>query len=352
MKILALDLGKFKSVACLYHASNGRHQFRSLRTLGPEVHDLIVELEPDVVVFETCTIAGWIHDLCQALAVNVMVANPSSEAWRWKNVKRKTDRDDALKLAQLTANKLLQTVYVPSPAGRQRRAIHRFRRKLVSRRLAIQNHIRAMLNAQSILAPPGLKAWTSEGIKQIATHAKSLDECEPEELWRGTLEMELKAFFHVSAALRDLERKLNRIAASDEQIQRLQTIPGIGPRAAEVIAACIDDPHRFKNGRQVAAYAGLVPKQFQSGTMDRQGRITKRGPGILRAMLVEVSWTMLRYNPWARDLVQRISHGQRTRRKQAIIALARRILVRCWAMLRDGTSWNPEHTPKLTSTST
>ena len=61
------------------------------------------------------------------------------------------------------------------------------------------------------------------------------------------------------------------------------------PLAAEVIVACLDNPHRFKNARQVAAYAGLVPKQFQSGTMNRRGRITKRDPEILRAMLVKVS---------------------------------------------------------------
>src|SRR6516165_12540084 len=61
-----------------------------------------------------------------------------------------------------------------------------------------------------------------------------------------------------------------------------------------------------------------------------------------RKMLVECSWVMLRYNTWAQRLVQRISRGQRTRKKQAVIALARKLLVRCWAMLRDGQPWRAE----------
>ena len=103
--------------------------------------------------------------------------------------------------------------------------------------------------------------------------------------------------------------------------------------------AYLDNPQRFENGRQVSAYAGLVPKQFQSGETDRQGRISRRGPSLLRKLLVEAGWVLLRYNPWAQRLMQRLSRGQKTRRKQAIVALARKLLVRCWAMLRDNTEW-------------
>jgi transposase len=62
---------------------------------------------------------------------------------------------------------------------------------------------------------------------------------------------------------------------------------------------------------------------------------------VLRKALVEAAWLMLRYNPWAAKLVARISRGQRTRRKQALVAVARKLLVRCWAMLRDGRPWDP-----------
>ncbi len=79
-----------------------------------------------------------------------------------------------------------------------------------------------------------------------------------------------------------------RSARNDPRIRRIQTIPGVGPRTAEILVACIDDPHRFENGRQVSAYFGLVPRQYQSGETDRNGRITKRGNPLARTILVNV----------------------------------------------------------------
>jgi len=119
----------------------------------------------------------------------------------------------------------------------------------------------------------------------------------------------------------------------------------VGRRTAEAVAVYLDDAKRFSNGREVSAYSGLVPRQYQSGEMDRRGRITRRGPSLLRKLLVEAAWCALRYNAWARGVVQRISRGQRTRKKQAIIALARKLLVRLWAMMRDGVPWrdDPSH---------
>jgi len=90
-----------------------------------------------------------------------------------------------------------------------------------------------------------------------------------------------------------------------------------------------------------AAYGGLVPRQYQSGEEDRRGRITKRGPAVLRKLLVQCAWAMLRYNPWAQAVYVRLSRGK-ARKKQAVVALARKILVRCWAMLRDGAPWRPD----------
>jgi transposase len=101
MKILALDLGKFKSVACVYEQVSGEHSFLTIRTTPAEVRQLVQLTEPELLVFEVCGFAGWIHDLAVELGVRVLVANPNHEGWRWNHVKRKTDRDDALKLARL-----------------------------------------------------------------------------------------------------------------------------------------------------------------------------------------------------------------------------------------------------------
>src|SRR5262249_58419748 len=107
----------------------------------------------------------------------------------------------------------------------------------------------------------------------------------------------------------------------------------------------LGDPKRFASGKQVGAFAGLVPRQFQSGESDRKGRITRRGPGVLRKLLVECAWAALRYNAWARATYARLTRGGVTRKKPAIVALARRLLVRLWAMLRDGVPWRADPVP-------
>jgi transposase len=127
----------------------------------------------------------------------------------------------------------------------------------------------------------------------------------------------------------------------------LETTPGLGPRTAEAVAAYLHDAGRFRTNKQVSAYSGLVPRQHQSGELDRRGRITKRGPALLRKLLVECAWCMLRYNAWARGFYQRLTGGGQRRKKQAIVALARKILVRAWAMLRDRRPWHdPQIGPK------
>ncbi|MHC4141611.1 MAG: transposase [Planctomycetota bacterium] len=86
----------------------------------------------------------------------------------------------------------------------------------------------------------------------------------------------------------------------------------------------------------------MVPKRRQSGTYDRSGRITKHGPRLLRKLLVEVAWIMRQHNPYAAALFQKLSKGERSRKKQATVALGRRLLTWCWAMLRDEADWDPK----------
>ncbi len=122
MRILALDLGKYKTVACEYEAENGRHRFVTVLTTPKALHDLIVDREPDRVVIEICSIAGWICDLVRTLGIEIQVANTADERWRWRKVKHKNDRRDALKAAQLSAVNQVCLVHVPQIDVRQWRA--------------------------------------------------------------------------------------------------------------------------------------------------------------------------------------------------------------------------------------
>ena len=87
------------------------------------------------------------------------------------------------------------------------------------------------------------------------------------------------------------------------------------------------------------SYTGLVPRLYQSGSVMQLGRITKAGNKLLRSMLVEVSWICVKYNDWARQTYHRLKRDTSSRSRIAIVGVARRLLVRCWALMRDGTTW-------------
>src|SRR5262245_24264379 len=110
--ILAIDLGKYKCVACGYRATT-EPTFQAMDTSRADMIRLIGRTRPAVVVIEACSLAGWVHDLCDELGVRCRVANTAAEAWKFKHAKRKTDRDDALRLAQLFALGQLPEVVVP-----------------------------------------------------------------------------------------------------------------------------------------------------------------------------------------------------------------------------------------------
>lgn len=341
--ILAIDLGKYKCVACVDRAT-AEPTFQTIDTSRADVARLIQRTRPAAVVIESCSLAGWVHDLCDELGVACRVANTSAEAWKYKHAKRKTDRDDALRLAQLDRLGQLPEVTVPAKTTREWRALIAHRQALITQRVAAQNRIRSILVGQGLPAPRGARAWTAAGLAGIEQFARPLAECGPEDLWRGLLELALTAYRQAEELVAVAEAKLDAIGRADARVRLLDSMPGLGPRTAEAIVAHLDDPHRFRSGKQVAAYGGLVPRQYQSGEDDRRGRITKRGPAVLRKLLVQCAWAMIRYNPWAKAVYVRLSRGQ-ARKKQAVVALARKILVRCWAMLRDGTAWRPDQVP-------
>jgi|SRR6516165_8327121 transposase len=347
MRILALDLGKYKSVACDYEAENGRQRFATILTNPKALHDLIVDLEPERVVIEICSIAGWVSDLVRSLGIEIQVANPADERWQWCKVKTKNDRADALKLAQLSAMNQLRLVYVPQSEIRQWRALIAYRQHLVQRRTKIKNHIRDLLLREGQLLPRYRSAWTQEGIANLEAMSQPLSEVSMAELWRGELAVELAQFTAVQGQLADLVAKLDELGAANRGVQLLRTISGVGPRLAEAVVTMFDDPNRFRTAGQVSSYIGMVPKQFDSGETERSGRITRHGNRLVRSLLVEVAWCALRHNPWARETYKRISGGKKSRKKIAVVAVGRKLLVRCWAMLRDQTAWQ---SPPLTVT--
>jgi len=341
MKILALDLGKSKTCGCILETLTGEQRFRTVATTAAALTRLLQRERPTDLVLEVCTLAGWVHDLGVGAGVRVHVANPNHEAWRWRNVKRKTDRLDAAKLADLLAARQLPTVHVPSQTVREHRALIRYRGQLVARRCRIKNTIHSLLLRQGLRHVSGPGGWTQTSRAKLSELSRPWEQVDADSLWRGALWEDLQALERLDEQIQRVESRLNEIGRADERIQRLQTIPCVGPRMAEMLVAVIDDPHRFRSGKEVGSYVGLVPRQYQSGAMDRSGRISKQGHRALRSLLVEVSWLALRYNPQLRQVYERLCRGTRSRRKIAIVAVARKLLIIAWAMLRDKTCWQP-----------
>lgn len=337
MKILAIDLGKRRSVFCEYDAATAKASYGKMEMTRQAMHDLLVERSPTRLVIEIGSPAGWVYDLANGLGIEVQVANTNHEAWRWKHVKNKTDRRDALRLAQLSVMQQLPTVHMPTPEVRAWRSLIVYRRALVGRRTRIKNNIRSILDREGLSMPSGKSGWTKASLAKLREMASRDDG----RLWRFELGVELDLLDVLNLKVAEVEKRLNKIAVRDERVQLLKQVPVVGDRLAEAIVAVIDDPHRFSRGRDVGCYIGLTPRQFQSGSMDRQGRISRAGNGMLRALLVQVAWLgVARFKvPWMVEVYERVRRGSEKRKKQAIVAVARRLLIRCWAMLRDEAPW-------------
>lgn len=339
MLILAIDLGKYNSMCCFFETREQKPEFWNTATTRPAITTLLENRRPDLVVMEACGPSGWISDVCHDLQIKTLVCSTNEEAWQWKNVKRKTDKDDALRLARMTMMRDLKSVHIPKPEIREQRTLIKYRKTLDRRINRIKNAIRSLFANRGIEIDSGKRAWCL-GRERINAYRKPLDQCEVNELWKGELDLELTQLDDLTAKLKTVEERLEQLAKGNEHVQRLMQIPGVGRKTAEALVAAIDDPHRFKNARQLSAYLGLVPRQYQSGQVDRNGRISKRGPRLLRTLLLECAWCSVRYNRWAKQTYERIHGGQATRKKKAGIALARKIAVVAWAMMRDEAEWD------------
>ena len=345
MIIMAIDLGKFNSMVCVYDNVTGEQQFETVSTERGFFRTLFNSYSPELVVTEACGPSGWVSDLCGEMKIPIIVCSTHEDAWLFKNVKRKTDKDDAIKLARLASLGELVPTHVPSKPIRERRRLVKYRKKIVDRINSSKSTIRSVFANQGIPISQGAKTWHS-GRALLIENAKPLVQCDPNELWRGELDLELAHLESLEEHLGCIEKQLNEIARTDAQIQRVQTINGVGRVTAEAIVNWIDDPHRFKSAREVGSYVGLVPRQYQSGNTDRRGRITKRGPRVLRTLLIECAWCSLRYNQWSRETYDRIHAGKQPRKKKAAVAMARKILVLAWAMMRDEVEYDPERNLK------
>ncbi len=342
MLILGLDLGQSKSAWAWLDSVSGETKEGWVAMATDSLTRLFERCRPEQLVVESGPLAGRVHDLARACGLRVCVADTTAEAWRWRNVKRKTDRDDARKLVRLALLGQINPVHMPAPAVRQLRALLEYRRALVAEQTRCKNRIRAMLRTVGRDLAAGKTGWSVAARAALRAAARPLAECPPAEFWRGIVHSELQHLADLEVRLAAVHEQLRAVAAANPAVARLDAVPGIGPLTALVLLATLDEPQRFRSRRQVAAYAGLVPRRYQSGQMDRSGRISKQGSPLLRWALNQAAWAAVRGSAELRAFYLRVGGASRKRRKPAIVAVMRKLLVIGWALLRDGTRYQAQ----------
>ena len=341
MNILAIDLGSSKSVFGLCDQLGTKPTYGSVLTTPEALHDLILKHTPDRVVIEVGAQAGWVKDLCDALEVSCAVANTADEMWRWNRTRKKTDKKDVDRMLFLAHSDSLPTVYMPQRDVRQWRQLIRYRHELVNDQTQIKNRIKAVLVREGVRLKVAGSSWTKAYLEALDALALPIDACDADTFWRGQLHVEVQRLAEVMGHLKTVTNRLNAYAKERQPVGRLKTIPGVGPRTAEKLAATLDDPHRFATPKQVGCYLGLTQRIYQSGQMMREGKISKMGDTHLRTLLVEAAWSAVNKGGPMKALFDRVCRGMKNRRKVAIVAVARHLGIIAWAMMRDGSTWQP-----------
>lgn len=331
MFYVGLDVHSKFIVICILNSDGKVHERHKVHSV--EVLLLTLQRLPKFAVcFEASCGYGWLHDKLQRIAARVVVAHPGRLEWIYRSA-RKNDRIDAQKLAQLLFLDMVPVVHVPQAQVRVWRETINHRRGLVVKRTRAKNALRALLRGIGVRPPsrPGL--WTKAGMAWLQAlefdhpvHAQRRDQ----------LVEEIET---LSRQIAEVEQALKGFSKDNVAVELLQSIPGVGLRTAEAVVAFIDDPHRFPRAKAVGNYFGVIPRQDQSGEVNRLGHITKTGPAVARQLLVEAAWQAIRRSPTVKAHYERIRRGESARNKIAIVATAHYLVRTMWAMLRDGTLW-------------
>jgi transposase len=286
--------------------------------------------------FEVCYEAscgyGHYHDVLRPLASRVLVAHPGQLRLIFRS-KNKNDRNDAERLAKLLYLGETPTVHVPSADVRAWRELVNCRGQVIAKRTRAKNTLRSLLRSAGVVPPKNPGLWTKKGLawlRQLELPTAS------QRLRRDLLLSEVEV---LTGQVRRIEQELNRQARTTPAVARLRTIPGVGARTAEAVAAFLDDPHRFRNAKAVGRYFGLVPSQDQSGDRNRLGHITREGAPVVRQLVAEAAWQAIRRSPAVRACFERVRRGDPQRQKIALVATAHYLVRVMWAMLRHGTTW-------------
>ncbi|HXR00937.1 MAG TPA: IS110 family transposase [Pseudomonas sp.] len=330
---IGLDLSMKETAVSIRR--DGKRVWRGKCASDPKVVAILLRKHAPAakrVVFETGPLSVWFyHALCieglPAICIDARHAKAALDM-----AANKTDANDADGLAHLAEVGFYREVRVKGFDSMLTRTLVAARTKLVRIKTELSNQIRGMMKTFGLIVPAGKGSTFEANVRRLlADEAELASILLPLlEVWRS---MRLRAA--------ELGRQLVADARKSEACQLLMSIPGVGVVTATSFATAIEDPGNFRKSRSVGAWLGLTTRRYQSGEVDYDGHISRRGDTHVRSLLYEAATVILTRSSaestlrtWGLALKERIGF------KRAAVAVARRLAVTMHAMLRSGEMFN------------
>jgi transposase len=298
------------------------------RLYRAQVMTFIAQLPPMLIGMEACGGAHYWARRFQEHGHEVKLMAPQFVTpYRKAN---KNDMRDAEAIAEAVTRSTMRFVPIKSVDQQDLQALHRVRERLMKARTALINETRGLLHEYGIIVPQGASTFRKHVLEKLANEATKLTPSS-QELFQQLLE-ELAA---LDARIAAYDAQLAQVAQTHPVCQRLMTIPGLGELTATALVAAVSDASQFKNGRQFAAWLGLVPRQHSTGGKARLLGISKHGDLYLRKLLVHGARSCLRWvnrksdrrSQWVRSLMERRGWNR------AAVALANKNARVAWALM-------------------
>jgi transposase len=331
MRIAVLGIDLAKSIFHLYGVDERGRRVLSQRVSRAKLATIVANLPPCVIGMEACSTSHHWARRFGALGHEVRLIHPNFVRPYVKG--NKNDELDAEAICEAASRPNMRFVPVKTVEQQDVQALHRARERLVRWRTALINQIRGIMGERGIVFAQGARRVGLGLQDAIADHTNELTG-----LSRGLLATLADELAGLEARLHELDQQLVALCRQSELCRRVSSVPGIGPVIATALVASIGDGRQFKNGRELAAWIGLVPRQRSSGGKIRLVGIGKRAHRYLRNLLIHGGRAVLRFARGKTDPRSRWLSGLEARRGRncAIIGQANKTARIAWAVLARG----------------
>lgn len=282
---------------------------------------------PVLVGMEATGNSQWFVRMLEELGYEVWIGDAAQIRASYVR-KQKNDKRDAAHLLKLLLEDRFPRLWMPTAEQRDGRQLLIHRHKLVEIRSRVKNGLQHLMLNQGVQKKHGL--WSAAG-------QRALREL-PLEGWAGCRREDLLVLLgKLDEQIATLDQAVEKTAQRDEVARLLMTQPGVGPITALAFRLTIGDASRFRRGKQVASYLGLIPRECSSGGRQRLGAISKQGNRFLRMLLVEAAHSAIRYDEGFRK--QYLHRCHTMDKNVAKVAAARKLAVRLFWMMRTHTAY-------------